>query len=98
MGDVVSIDKARDARLKRLYGISIADYDRTLALQGGVCAGCKQPPKPGGRRLHCDHSHKTGKFRGILCWKCNSALKKLRDNPEISYNLYIYLRKAQQEV
>lgn len=98
MGELVSIDKARNARLKRLYGITVADYDRVLAAQGGVCAGCKKPPKLGGRRLHCDHNHKIQppKLRGIVCWSCNTCLKWLRDDPEIAYNLYLYLKRAQE--
>jgi len=99
MGDVVSIDKAREARLKRLYGVDIAWYDKTLASQGGGCAGCGWAPKPGQRRLAVDHSHKGDKkVRGLLCFKCNTALKWLRDKPDTAYNLFVYLRKSEQGV
>lgn len=33
--------------------------------------------------------------RGILCFPCNGALRKLRDNPQIAENLARYLRKHQ---
>jgi hypothetical protein len=49
-------------------------YDDVLAKQGGVCAICQKPPKPGGRRLHMDHDHKTLQLRGLLCFRCNRAL------------------------
>lgn len=39
-------------------------------MQEGVCAVCRQPPKPG-KNLNVDHDHKTGLVRGLLCWSCN---------------------------
>ena len=53
-------------------GLSIEDYDRLLAAQGGVCAICGAAPKT--RRLDTDHDHKTGTVRGLLCHRCNRAL------------------------
>lgn len=47
----------------------MAQYDKMLAAQGGKCAICKRPPKS--RRLAVDHDHKTGKVRGLLCFRCN---------------------------
>jgi hypothetical protein len=58
-------------RAKQL-GVTDADYDRMLNEQGGGCAICGNPPKS--RRLHVDHDHKTGKVRGLLCFRCNRAL------------------------
>jgi hypothetical protein len=40
--------------------------------QGGVCAICGNPPKK--RPLHIDHNHRTGRVRGLLCYRCNRAL------------------------
>lgn len=53
-------------------GITEADYNAMLAAQGGGCAICGNPPKT--RRLHVDHDHKTGRVRGLLCFRCNRAL------------------------
>ena len=47
------------------------DYAALLAAQGGVCAICGRPPKQGGRKLHVDHDHRTGRIRGLLCFTCN---------------------------
>ena len=44
-------------------------YDRLLGEQGGHCALCPSTPKS--RRLHIDHDHKTGRTRGLLCYRCN---------------------------
>lgn len=87
-------DKARESRLKRLYGITIAEYDARLAAQGGGCAGCGWKPKPHQRKLHVEHNHRTGKVRMLACWKCNQAIKKLRDSSRIAYNIARYLEAA----
>ena len=57
---------------RRELGVTVEDYDRLLAAQGGGCAICGNPPKT--RRLDVDHDHRTGKVRGLLCHRCNRAL------------------------
>jgi hypothetical protein len=81
-------------RLQRLYGITLTEYRRMLREQGGKCAICGAKPKPGGRRLHVDHDHRTGAIRGALCWKCNAALRWLRDDPAIAASAARYLRQG----
>lgn len=61
------------------YGISPAVFHATLEAQNGVCAICGDPP--GAKRLHVDHCHRTGRFRGILCSPCNVGLGSFRDDP-----------------
>lgn len=51
------------------YGITPAQYDAMLVLQGGVCVICQNPPKK--TRLHVEHDHKTGRVRGLACHRCN---------------------------
>ena len=60
------------ARIEKVYGITAADYDELLKLQGGKCAICRRRPKS--KRLAVDHSHKTGEVRGLLCSRCNHDL------------------------
>jgi hypothetical protein len=67
----------RNGKLKRLYGISAADYDALLAKQGGACAICRKRSK---ERLCVDHCHLTGTVRGLLCSACNIALGYLKDD------------------
>jgi Recombination endonuclease VII. len=62
---------ARKRRQSELPGAAEL-YERLLAEQGGVCAICGNPPKT--RRLHVDHDHKTGRVRGLLCYRCNRLL------------------------
>lgn len=38
---------------------------------------------------------KRASVRGILCFPCNGALRKLRNNPQIAENLARYLRRHQ---
>jgi hypothetical protein len=60
-------------RSLRRFGMTLDDYAQRLTDQGGVCAICKQPPKPG-KNLAVDHCHKTGEIRGLLCFRCNFGL------------------------
>ncbi len=74
-----------EEHLRRAYGITIAERDALLARQGGGCAICKKPVVFGrgfSDAGHVDHCHETGKVRGILCARCNSALGKLGDSVE----------------
>lgn len=41
-----------------------------------------------------DHDHKTGKFRGTLCSRCNLAIGLMGDNPERLLAAHQYLQKA----
>ena len=67
-----------NTHLKQAYGITIDDYDKLFAAQGGKCKICK-----GGTTknfLAVDHNHKNGKVRGLLCGSCNGGLARFRDD------------------
>jgi hypothetical protein len=42
-----------------------------------------------------DHCHETGKFRGWLCFRCNTAIGKLGDNLAGLMKAVRYLRRAE---
>jgi hypothetical protein len=84
-------EKARDLRLRRLYGLNSKEYEKVLAHQGGTCAICQRPPKEG-KRLHVDHCHVTGRTRGLLCWPDNAAIAKFRDSVERMTRALAYLK------
>jgi len=82
-------EKARRARLARLFNITPEEWFIIAEHQGGVCAICTLPP--GKTRLAVDHDHKTGLVRGLVHWQCNAALAKLKDSSERAFNAYRYL-------
>ncbi len=65
-----------------------------LAEQGGGCAVCGDPP--GRTALHVDHCHDTGLVRGLLCFRCNSAIGNLRDDPDIIAAALAYVTRPAQ--
>jgi hypothetical protein len=68
--------------------------DRLLVEQGGKCAirGCTR--KPGTRRFHVDHDHRTGAVRGLVCHWHNRIMP--RDYAE-AMALADYLDRAEHE-
>ena len=84
--------KERAANLKRMFGLSLEDYEQKAKNQNYVCAICLLPCKSG-KNLAVDHNHKTGKLRDLLCGNCNGGLGKFQDNPELLSKAADYLRK-----
>ena len=53
-----------------------------------LCEICERAPP-----VHCDHDHRTGKFRGWLCRMCNTAIGALGDDIEGLERALAYLRR-----
>ena len=87
-------DKAKNADLKKMFGISLQDYSRMLTEQNGVCAICKIDACPSGLSFAVDHCHTTKKIRGLLCANCNKLLGHAKDNPDILTSAINYLATA----
>lgn len=81
----------RRYRLKKMFGITIDDFERMDAEQGGVCAICQKPPTGRQKNLCVDHCHTTGRVRGLLCDKCNRAIGLLDENPDTINRAVSYL-------
>jgi Recombination endonuclease VII len=60
--------------------------------QGGCCAICKKPEKHFMKRLAVDHNHKTGRVRGLLCYRCNKFVVG-RNTIESAKKILQYLEK-----
>ena len=65
--------------LKHRYNITLEEWQALLDKQNGLCAICSMDisDKP-----YVDHSHETGKVRGMLCNNCNRGIGMLQDSPE----------------
>ena len=80
------------ARLKRKYNLSIDEYKTLIESQNNSCKVCGTHAKNNLKgKLYIDHCHTTGKVRGLLCMKCNSALGLLNDDKVLIQNLLDYL-------
>jgi nitrate/TMAO reductase-like tetraheme cytochrome c subunit len=85
-------EQRRRNKLKTRYGISVEDYERLLAKQGGGCAICEKPPTAK-RRLAVDHCHGTKRVRGLLCVACNRGIGYLGDDIQRLERALKYLKR-----
>lgn len=69
----------KNNRLKRLYNISIEEFNSLLLKQNDKCAICGNIVLSN-KCLTVDHNHDNGKIRGLLCNNCNSGLGQFKDN------------------
>lgn len=90
-----NLERVKEGYLRRLYGISLAEYQALLDKQGGSCGICKGPPmgRSNGVYYHVDHDHQTGEVRGLLCSNCNTALGLFRDDVELLQKAIAYLTR-----
>ena len=87
-----------DKQVLSRYGITLPQYMTILVRQDCVCAICGKPErsKLNGKtkRLSVDHCHKTGKVRGLLCTRCNTAIGLLDDDPQRVKAVIDYLQAS----
>ncbi len=89
--------QARDSKrrrrnyLKRQYSLKVKNVDEMLLSQKYKCAICTLPLDTTTAKI--DHSHKSGKIRGLLCNKCNLLLGHANDLIRILKKAILYLRK-----
>lgn len=69
----------RRSNLKKLYGISLEQYDELYEQQEGRCAICRGAHEV----LVVDHDHETGEIRGLLCHNCNRSLGLMGEDPAV---------------
>lgn len=67
-------ERARDGRLVKLYGLTLAEVEALRVAQGGCCAICRRPDEYRTGGLNVDHCHVSGKVRQLLCATCNVQL------------------------
>lgn len=84
--DKVKLTK-RKSHLKYSYGLTLEEYQSGCQRQNNLCKICGDFSE----RLVVDHNHSTGKFRGLICGRCNRALGFLQDSVEILKSAIEYL-------
>ena len=67
-------DKVAFTKAKSAYGISKEEYD-SLIRKCQICGSEEN--------LVIDHSHQSGRIRGMLCSNCNKGLGFFKDNPAL---------------
>lgn len=93
-------ERVRNRHYLYRYGISAERYDQMVAERGNRCDICGGPPNGKGA-LHVDHDHACcpgdrtcGKcVRGLLCYRCNTALGAINDNLQTAQGMLSYLRR-----
>ena len=84
----------RSQYLKRNYGLTFEEFDLMLTHQDNSCAICKGTKTYGRhKRFTVDHDHSTGKIRGLLCHRCNTALGLIGDDIHTLKSMIKYLEK-----
>lgn len=92
--DAAYREKARDRGFKNGNGgTSRADAALHVASQNGQCYLCGKPEDRSrlSGRLQVDHCHATGRFRAMLCCRCNRTLGHVRDDPSLLRAMADYL-------
>ena len=92
-------EKAKNADLKKMYGIDYETYKQMLVDQNYTCAICNKIETDVDslglpRHMPVDHCHTTGKVRGVLCGPCNRALGSFKDDVDILKKAIMYLEKS----
>jgi hypothetical protein len=82
--------RAKPSHLWHVYRLTEEQYNELWHKQDGKCAICLSLCTSG-KALHVDHSHTTGKVRGLLCKRCNMTLGLLNDDTVILQRAIVYL-------
>lgn len=85
-------------RLKHVqsrYGLPKHGYSSMLRNQRHCCNICRKHQRDLPSTLCVDHCHTTGKVRGLLCNKCNTAIGLLEESLKTVRSAARYLKKHQ---
>ena len=91
----------RNSNIKRRYGITSDTVHEMYKAQDGKCKICLKPGDvfelgfvKRSKQLCLDHSHRTGKVRGLLCNNCNRGLGMFKDNKDVLKAAIKYLKNC----
>jgi hypothetical protein len=100
----------KDMNLRRLYGISLEQFNQMREAQSYRCAVCgrheseipianRGRPRLDGSRaegsaLVVDHHHKSSRVRKLLCARCNHMIGHALESPEVLRSGAAYLEEV----
>lgn len=99
--EITTTEQIRSWNMRRIHDISLKEYARMFAEQGGVCYICKQPETAKSRTgeikpLAVDHNHNTDENRMLLCQACNLILGVIETNLDRLDVFLGYLEEMEQ--
>lgn len=88
-------ERKRHNDLLRKYGLTLEGWKYLLEQQNYQCKICYvdfdlNNPRSGNAPV-VDHSHSTGKVRGVLCSQCNKGVGCFKDDLNIVHSVLNYL-------
>ena len=91
-------DRMRWYFIEKKYGMSQEKYYQLLEEQNNGCkiCGTTEAKHRSSNNLLVDHCHVTGKYRGLLCNRCNTSLGFVNDDIELLENMVKYLKEYKQ--
>ena len=89
--DPIRSQRRLDKVLRSLYDLTVEEYNELLVKQEGRCKICRRPFDA---TPHLDHSHESGRVRGLLCAKCNHGIGLFGDDPEVLRRAALYVEAA----
>ena len=84
----------KNYHFKFKYGLARKDIKRLWEQQSRKCLICRTIlifGSSGEKNACVDHSHKTGKIRGILCSACNTGIGLFKESPKLLKRAIGYL-------
>lgn len=87
-------EKAKDARLRREFHITLEEQKKVISFQKNVCGICGKKFNKKGELLilYMDHNHASGELRGCICYRCNKGIAIFLDDPEALQKASDYLK------
>lgn len=96
--------KRAEQNVRRVFGISLDEYEFRFEQQGGLCeiCGCEiglygrsRDLPEGVRKAHLDHNHETGKIRSFLCDRCNVMIGMSQEDISTLLTAIEYLEREE---
>ncbi len=88
--------RSRQYALKRLYGMTVDEYNIRLASQDSKCIICERTMLENKRPLAVDHNNETGAIRDLLCDMCNRGLGFFNEDADRLLAAAFYLLRHQE--